>query len=119
MDDDMWQSDHQHLPSSFGELRALTQHSVNEIRVAQAKLFDDHMFLESQQTGQDFDFLEAFEDTFQGEDSSEARFKPLAQWFEAKQQVVERLTEHLGLATDAMLTANEEASRHIASKGDS
>eukprot|EP00283_Hemiselmis_rufescens_P022951 CAMPEP_0173444348 /NCGR_PEP_ID=MMETSP1357-20121228/32008_1 /TAXON_ID=77926 /ORGANISM="Hemiselmis rufescens, Strain PCC563" /LENGTH=87 /DNA_ID=CAMNT_0014410387 /DNA_START=16 /DNA_END=279 /DNA_ORIENTATION=+ len=85
--------------------------------MAQAKLFDDHVYLESQQTGQDFDFLEAFEDTFQGDDSSEARFKPLAQWFEAKEQVVERLTEHLGVACEAMLAANEDAARHIASKG--
>lgn len=41
---------------------------------------------------QDVDFLGAFEDTFQGEDSAEMRFKPLGKWFEAKEQVIQRLT---------------------------
>lgn len=63
--------------------------------------------------GQDFDFLGAFEDTFVGEDSSEARFKPLGKWFENKERVVERLTMHLEKACEEMVNANMDASNRI------
>ena len=49
-------------------------------------MFTDHALLETV-PGQDFDFAEAFEDTFHGEGSSEARFKPLGKWFENKELV--------------------------------
>ena len=93
-------------------LRLPCAHQRAQSKISQKKLFEDHELLETV-PGQDFDFLEAFEDTFHGEESSETRFKPLGKWFENKERVVERLTMHLEKACEVMVDANIDVSRHI------
>lgn len=106
-----------HPPATFLHsfpllLRLPCAHQRSESKIPQKKLFEDHELLETV-PGQDFDFLEAFEDTFHGEESSEARFKPLGKWFENKERVVERLTMHLEKACEVMVDANIDVARHI------
>ena len=80
---------------------------VGQIRETQVKLFEDHMALESQ-PGPGIDLLGTMDDAADA-GAAETRFKPLAEWFETKEGLIEQLTTNLESVCSQMQQLNNIA----------
>ena len=80
---------------------------VGQIRETQLRLFQDHMALESQ-PGPGIDLLGTMDDAADA-GAAETRFKPLAEWFETKETLIEQLTTNLESVCSQMQNLNHVA----------
>jgi hypothetical protein len=80
---------------------------VGQIRETQLRLFQDHMALESQ-PGPGIDLLGTMDDAADA-GAAETRFKPLAEWFETKETLIEQLTTNLESVCGQMQELNQVA----------